>query len=65
MRYNADYFVLEIYRKSDTMNLLQLLTLKHKEKIARKMQIINLYKTGLVHWSDLKEEVTKLRRQIG
>ena len=65
MRYNKDYFALEVYRKEDTLALLALLRLKHKEKILRRKQVIALSKKGLIRWRDIKTEVVELRKQIG
>jgi len=64
LRYNKDYYALEIYRKDDTLKLLNNLNLRHKEKIVRKGQLLEICKTKLIHWNDIKEAVIKLRKQI-
>ena len=35
-----------------------------KEKIVKKKQMIEVYNTKLTRWDDIKEAVTKLRKQI-
>lgn len=64
IKYNKDYFALEIYRKEDTIKLLKLLDLRHKEKIVRKKQALDIYQRKLTRWEDVKGEITKLRKLI-
>lgn len=64
IRYNKDYYELTIHRKSEVLRLLELLTLKHKEKIRRRNQIINIHRQGFFRWRDIKQEVKSLRRSI-
>lgn len=64
LRYNKDYYALEIYRKDDTLKLLNNLSLRHKEKVVRKKQLLEIYNTKLTKWNDIKEAVMQLRKQI-
>lgn len=64
MRYNKDYYVVEIYRKEDSLRLLNSLPIQHKEKIARKKLALEIYQRKEIKWDNIKEEVISLRARL-
>ncbi len=63
-RYNRDYYVLEMYKKEDSLRLMKSLHLQHKEKIRRKEFSLEVSKRNVFHWDEIKEELLALRSQI-
>ena len=64
MKYNKDYYAVDIFKKSDSVQLLRLLKLRHDEKIIRRELALSIYRRSLILWDDIKKEVLKLREQI-
>ncbi|MAE42532.1 hypothetical protein CMO93_02065 [Candidatus Woesearchaeota archaeon] len=64
IKYNKDYYAMDIYKKEETIKLLSILKLKHEEKIKRKNLALFLYSKGLVKWDDVKKPIRKLRELI-
>ncbi|MBI1972423.1 LAGLIDADG family homing endonuclease [Candidatus Woesearchaeota archaeon] len=63
-QYNKDYYVIDVYRKEESLDLLQKLPLRHPEKIAKKELIFSIAQRGLVKWKDVENEVIQLRERI-
>lgn len=63
-KYNKDYYVLETFKKAQTLNLLGKIPIRHLEKIAKRELIFNIGKTGFVHWSDVEKHVKELKSKI-
>ena len=62
-RYNKDYYTLET-RKKHTMELLKKIPIRHPEKIMKRDLIFKIYDQNLKKWSEIEEEVTKIRSLI-
>jgi len=64
MRYNKDYYVLEVSGKKAAIELLSNIPLRHSEKIERKKQMIEIYERNAKRWEEIKEEVMQLRQRL-
>ena len=62
--YNQDYFTLETYKKSQTIDLLNKLPIRHPEKIAKCRMIFSVENRNFVHWKDVEKEVKELKSKI-
>ena len=63
-QYNEDYYVIDVYRKEESLHLLKKLPLRHPEKIAKKELMFSIAQRGLVRWKDVEKEVIQLRERI-
>ena len=63
-QYNEDYYVIDVYRKEESLHLLKKLPLRHPEKIAKKELMFSIAQRGLVRWKDVENEVIQLRERI-
>ena len=62
--YNKDYFTLEVYKKSQTIDLLNKIPIRHPEKIAKREMIFSVENRNFVHWKDVEKEVKELKSKI-
>ncbi len=62
-RYNKDYYTLET-RKSHTIELLKNIPIRHPEKIMKRDLIFKINNKNISRWSEVEEEVDKVRRLI-
>jgi intein-encoded DNA endonuclease-like protein len=62
-RYNKNYYIIEIYRKEETIRLLKIIPIKHPEKLAKRNLIFDLEKK-FIYWKDVKDEIKKLNEKI-
>ena len=63
-KYNKDYYVLETFKKLQTLDLLIKIPIRHPEKIAKRDLIYKINSTGFVHWQDIEKEVKELKSKI-
>ena len=63
-KYNKDYYVLETYKKAQTLDLLNKIPIKHPEKIAKRDLIYKINKSVFVRWQDVEKEVKELKLKI-
>ena len=63
-KYNKDYYVLETFKKTQTLDLLNKLPIRHPEKIAKRELIYKINKSGFVHWQNIEKEVKELKSKI-
>jgi len=63
-RYNKDYYVLETFKKHQTLDLIEKIPIRHPEKIAKIKLMKKIKNTGYVHWLDVKFDVKKLKEKI-
>ena len=63
-KYNKDYFTLEIYKKSQTIDLLNKIPIRHPEKIAKCRMIFNIKNRNVIYWRDVEIEVKELKSKI-
>jgi len=61
-KYNKNYWELRIATKADVIKLLERLALRHQEKIKWKKLVLKMREVKM--WSDVKEEVAALRKNI-
>jgi hypothetical protein len=64
IKYNNDYYVVELTQKKDVVELLSLLPLKHPEKILWKNKIQIIEERRLTYWNEISREVEELRNCI-
>jgi len=64
IKYNNDYYVVELTQKKNVIKLLSLLPLKHPEKILWKNKIQTIEKRKLTYWNEISREVKELRNYI-
>jgi len=64
IRYNNDYYAVELTQKKDVIELLSLLPLKHSEKILWKNKIQIIEEKKLTYWNEISREVEELRNCI-
>lgn len=64
IKYNFDYYVIELQNKNKLIDLLNKLPIRHPEKIARKQQIFDIAKTKVYLWEDIANKVIELRKLI-
>lgn len=64
MRYNADFYQLDIARKKEAIHMLGKLKIRHAEKIKRKKQLVDICRKNVVYWGAVREEVIRLRSLI-
>jgi len=62
--YNKDYFTLETYKKSQTIDLLKKIPIRHPEKIAKREMIFNINNRNVIYWKDVETEVKELKSKI-
>lgn len=62
--YNKDYYALEVYRKLQTLELINILPIRHPEKIAKRELMFRIYKKNIVHWDKVKIDVMRIRELI-
>ncbi|MBT3865672.1 hypothetical protein HOF78_01040 [Candidatus Woesearchaeota archaeon] len=63
-RYNKDYYVIEICRKNEVLKLLNILPIRHKEKIAKVNLIYKINKSKKVKYKDIEKPVKQLSSLI-
>lgn len=63
-KYNKDYYVLETFKKNQTLDLLNKIPIRHPEKIAKRELIFKIENQGNVHWKDVEKEVKELKSKI-
>ena len=63
-KYNKDYYVLETFKKAQTLDLLNKIPIRHPEKIAKRDLIYKINKSGFVQWQDVETEVKELKSKI-
>ncbi len=63
-KYNIDYYVIEICRKNEVLKLLNILPIRHKEKIAKVNLIYQINKSGKLKYQDIKKPVKQLSALI-
>lgn len=63
IKYNKDYYILELSRKEEVFKLISSLPLMHPEKIARKKIMLDLIKRGIIYYKDT-EKMLELRNKI-
>lgn len=63
-KYNKDYYVLETFKKAQTLDLLNKIPIRHPEKIAKRELIYKIDKSGFVHWKNVEKEVKELKLRI-
>lgn len=64
VKYNKDYYTLEISKREHVIRLLKQLHLKHKEKTDRKNFMLEIYKENKTKWEDVKDKVIKFRKRL-
>ncbi|MDP4012160.1 MAG: LAGLIDADG family homing endonuclease [Candidatus Nanoarchaeia archaeon] len=64
IKYNKDYYCLEIYRKAETLRLMKEIPIKHPEKIAKIKLISSIKKRNILNWKEIKVEVKALKSRI-
>lgn len=64
MRYNKDYYCLDIYRKEESIDLIQSLHIKHPEKLIKKDLMLGIYGKDYNLWKDIGNEVKRVRLKI-
>ena len=62
--YNNDYFSLELFRKSDVSSLLNMLPLRHPEKIIKKKLIMKTIDRNFTRWSQIKPLIDQVKKDI-
>lgn len=63
-KYNKDYYVLETFKKAQTLDLLSKIPIRHPEKIAKRELIYKINKMGFIQWQDVETEVKELKLKI-
>lgn len=63
-QYNNDYYALETYKKSQTLDLINKIPIKHPEKIAKIKLIKSIEKKGFRQWYEIETEVKSLKTRI-
>ncbi|MBR9682314.1 MAG: hypothetical protein GOV02_01440 [Candidatus Aenigmarchaeota archaeon] len=64
IKYNNDYYCLEIWRRENVMTILKALSLKHPEKIAKRKLIYDFENKGFKKWNQVEDPIIELRRKI-
>lgn len=64
LKYNKDYFALDVCQKKESIKLIKLLPIKHPEKLARKDLILEVYESDYVYWIDIEQKVKILLTSI-
>lgn len=64
IKYNNDYFALEIFRKVDIILLLNLLQLRHPEKIAKKRLVLDMISKNFTKWNQIEPLINQLNAEI-
>ena len=55
---------MEIYRRNEVFQLLNILPIEHPEKISKKNLALNLIKKKVILWEDVKPMIQSLKSQI-
>jgi len=63
-KYNKDYYVLETYKKEQTLNLLDKIPIRHPEKRAKIELMKKIQKEGYLRWTQIEEDVKGLKTRI-
>lgn len=63
-KYNQDYYALETFKKSQTLDLLNKIPIRHPEKIAKRELIFSIEKSGFIYWNDVETQVKELKSKI-
>ncbi len=64
LRYNKDYFTLDITNRPDVIRLLGTLPIRHKEKIDRRELLLKIYRSKLVRHKEIEPQLRNLRNRI-
>ena len=64
IQYNEDYYVLEISRKQQVLDLLRKIPIRHPEKMAKIDLIFDVERRKLVYWQDIEYKVKSLKSKI-
>ncbi len=62
-KYNKDYYTLET-RKTNTIDLLKKIPIRHPEKIMKRDLIFNIYNQNINMWSQIENDVNEVRKLI-
>lgn len=64
LRYNNNYSTLELSNRKDILRLIKDLPIRHSEKIPKKDLIIQITKNKFKNWSEIKDDIEKIREKI-
>jgi len=64
VKYNNDYYAIELSQRENVAKLLSLVLLRHSEKLLWKNKIEEIEKNKLKFWGNIEKEVKNLRKYI-